>query len=75
MVAYNEPGYYLRSFVVPRTAVLPPDQRTYQMFANPQLFNTSFGPNSPAAMHAIITHECASACLCMVSGGADVVPD
>eukprot|EP01094_Clydonella_sp_ATCC50884_P022033 TRINITY_DN4977_c0_g1_i1.p1 TRINITY_DN4977_c0_g1~~TRINITY_DN4977_c0_g1_i1.p1 ORF type:complete len:236 (+),score=42.36 TRINITY_DN4977_c0_g1_i1:80-787(+) len=48
--------YYLRSAPDPLTVLRPPLKRTYIMYANPQLFDPSFGPDE-AALDAIITHE------------------
>eukprot|EP01095_Lingulamoeba_sp_RSL-Kostka_P011062 TRINITY_DN4122_c0_g1_i1.p1 TRINITY_DN4122_c0_g1~~TRINITY_DN4122_c0_g1_i1.p1 ORF type:complete len:238 (-),score=65.01 TRINITY_DN4122_c0_g1_i1:48-761(-) len=57
VVNYDDPGYFLRSSVKYVTAVRPPLKRTYQMFVNPQLFNSSYGPTNKTAMESIIMHE------------------
>lgn len=48
--------YYLRSAPDPLTVLRPAPKRTYVMYANPRLFDRSFGP-SANALDAIITHE------------------
>jgi hypothetical protein len=52
----NDQGYFLRSSPYVPTAWRSADKRDYIMFANPRLFNASFGP-SEEALHAIILHE------------------
>ena len=53
---YNGTEYYLHTLPKPDTVLFPPKRRVYQMYANPQLFNESFGPSSEA-LQSIITHE------------------
>ena len=41
VVNYDAPGYYLRSAPKPSTVLFPPKKRVYQMFVNPELFEST----------------------------------